>query len=361
MTRAHNFNAGPAVLPWSVVQETRDAVENFNNSGMSILEISHRAKDFDVICLEAEKDALDIMGLNPDEYAVLFVGGGASTQFAMVPMNFLHTKADYVNTGMWSQKAIKEAKLFGQVNVAASTEEFNFNHLPKDIKFSGDADYVHYTTNNTIFGTEFKEIPDAGDVPLIADMSSDMFSRPMDFSKFSMIYAGAQKNMGPAGVVVVVIKKAWAEKNAKTTTMPTMMKYKTHIDNKSMYNTPPVLPIFVVSRVLKWIKGVGGLAEIEKTNIMKAGLIYGAIDAHPDFYKGSVIHKEDRSLMNITWNLPTPELEDKFVNEAKKANMIGLKGHRSVGGVRSSVYNACPVESCQALANFMEEFYLNNK
>ncbi len=359
--RAHNFNPGPAILPWSVVQETRDAVENFNNSGMSILEISHRAKDFDAICLEAEKDMLEIMNLSPDEYAVLFVGGGASTQFAMVPMNFLKNKADYVNTGAWSQKAIKEAKMIGQVNVVASTEEFNFNHLPKNIKYSGDADYVHYTTNNTIFGTEWSEIPEVGNVPLIADMSSDMLSRPMDYSKFSLIYAGAQKNMGPAGVVVIVIKKSWAEAAAKTSYIPTMMKYKTHLDNKSMYNTPPVLPIYVVSRVLKWIKNVGGLAEIQKVNIHKAGLIYGAIDAHPDFYKGAVIAKEDRSLMNITWNLPTPELEEKFVAEAKKKNMIGLKGHRSVGGVRASTYNACPVESCEALAQFMEEFYQANK
>lgn len=359
--RAHNFNPGPAILPWSVVQETRDAVENFNNSGMSILEISHRAKDFDAICLEAEKDMLEIMNLNPDEYAVLFVGGGASTQFAMVPMNFLKNKADYVNTGAWSQKAIKEAKMIGQVNVVASTEDSNFNHLPKNIQYSGDADYVHYTTNNTIFGTEWSEIPEVGNVPLIADMSSDMLSRPTDYSKFSMIYAGAQKNMGPAGVVVIVIKKAWAEAAVKTSYIPTMMKYKTHIENKSMYNTPPVLPIYVVSRVLKWIKSVGGLEEIQKINIKKAGLIYNAIDSHPDFYKGAVIAKEDRSLMNITWNLPTPELEDKFVAEAKKKNMIGLKGHRSVGGVRASTYNACPLESCEALAQFMEEFYQANK
>lgn len=359
MIRAHNFNPGPAILPLKVIEETRDAVYNFQNTGMSIMEVSHRSKEFDQIIKEAQNDALQIMGLSAEEYSVIFLGGGASLQFAMVPMNFLHTKADYVNTGEWASKAIKEAKLFGEVNVVASSEESKFNHIPKDLKWSGDADYVHITTNNTIYGTQWKTIPDVGNTPLVADMSSDFLSRKLDFSKFSLIYAGAQKNVGPAGVTVICVKKSWVEEKAKTN-LPTMLKYKTHIDKESLFNTPPCLPIFVVNRTLKWIMEQGGLEAIEKINEKKAKIIYDAIDSHPDFYKGTVIDKNDRSLMNITFNLPTKELEAKFVEEAKAKNMVGLKGHRSVGGIRASVYNACPIESCELLAQFMEEFYKAN-
>jgi phosphoserine aminotransferase len=359
MTRAHNFFAGPAVLPLQVIEETKDAVMNFANTGVSIMEISHRSKEFDKIFQEAQKDALEIMSLDPKDYYVLYLGGGASLQFAMIPMNFQHQKTEYIVTGEWAGKAFKEAKKMGNAISIASSEDKNFAYLPKGFKVSQDADYFHYTTNNTIYGTEWKEIPDAGNVPLVCDMSSDFLSREMDYSKFSLIYAGAQKNIGPAGVVMVVVKKSWVEEKAKTD-IPTMLKYKTHVDKESLFNTPPCLPVFAVGRTLKWIMNEGGLAAIQKRNEHKAGLIYGAIDNSNGFYKGSVIVPDDRSLMNITFNLQTPELEEKFIAEAKKLNMLGLKGHRSVGGIRASTYNACPVESCEALAKFMEEFKKNN-
>jgi len=358
--RAHNFNPGPAVLPLTVLEETRDAVANLGTLGMSILEISHRSKDFEAIIQDAEKDVLALMGLSAQDYAVLFVGGGASLQFAMVPMNFMQTKADYIVTGEWATKAAKEARLFGAVNEAASSKDKNFNYLPKSFNFSSDADYVHITTNNTIYGTEWKAIPDVGSVPLIADMSSDMFGIKREWGKYSLIYAGAQKNLGPAGVTMVVVKRAYVEAKAKQQ-VPSMLKYKTHVDGMSLYNTPPVFAIYVVGRTLKWIQKEGGLEAIEARNQKKAKMIYDVIDAHAGFYKGSVSDKADRSIMNLTWNLPTPELEEKFVAEAKKKQLVGLKGHRSVGGVRSSQYNACPVESVEALAKFMEEFYAANK
>lgn len=358
--RAHNFYAGPAVLPVSVLEETRDAVMNFANAGVSILEISHRSKEFDAVVQDAEKDALAIMGLSAQDYAVIFVGGGASLQFAMLPMNFLHTKADYVVTGEWATKAAKEARLFGVVNEAASSKDKNFNYLPKSYKFSPDADYVHITTNNTIYGTEWKSVPDVGSVPLLSDMSSDMFGVKREWGRYSLIYAGAQKNLGPAGVTMVIIRRAFLEAKAKEQ-VPTMLKYKTHVDGKSLYNTPPAFAVYVLGRTLKWIQKEGGLEAIERRNQMKAKMIYDIIDSHPGFYKGTVTEKADRSIMNLTWNLPTPELEEKFVAEAKKKQMIGLKGHRSVGGIRSSQYNACPVESVEVLAKFMEEFYAANK
>jgi phosphoserine aminotransferase len=360
MARAHNFFAGPAVLPLSVLEETRDAVIDYAGLGVSIMEISHRDKTFEKVVTEAQADALALMGLSADEYAVVFLGGGASLQFAMVPMNFLQKKADYVNTGEWASKAIKEAKLLGEVTEVASSKATNFNQLPKNIKYSGDADYVHITTNNTIFGTEWKTDPDVGTVPLIADMSSDMLSMKRNFKKYNLIYAGAQKNLGPAGVVIVIIKKAWMEAKAKQN-VPSMLKYKTHVDAGSMFNTPPCLPVFVVGRTLKWIIKEGGLEAIQARNQKKAKLIYDIFDTHPEFYKGSVVNKEDRSLMNVTWNLPTPELEEKFIAEAKPKKMLGLKGHRSVGGMRASIYNACPIESVELLAKYMEEFYKANK
>jgi phosphoserine aminotransferase len=358
--RAHNFNPGPAVLPVPVLEEARDAVMNLGSLGMSILEVSHRSKDFEAIIQDAEKDALALMGLSAQDYAVVFIGGGASLQFAMVPMNFMQTKADYLVTGEWATKAAKEAKLFGAVNEAASSKDKNFNYLPKVFNFSADADYVHITTNNTIYGTEWKSIPDVGSMPLIADMSSDMFGMQREWGKYSLIYAGAQKNLGPAGVTMIVVKRAYVEAKAKQQ-IPTMMKYKTHVDGASLYNTPPVFAIYVVGRTLKWILKEGGIAAVEARNQKKAKLIYDMIDAHAGFYKGSVTDKADQSIMNLTWNLPTPELEEKFVAEAKKKQLIGLKGHRSVGGVRASQYNACPMESVEALAKFMEEFYAANK
>jgi phosphoserine aminotransferase len=358
--RAHNFFAGPAVLPLSVLEETRDAVMDFAGLGVSVMEVSHRDKAFEKVITEAQNDALALAGLSANDYAVLFLGGGASMQFAQLPMNFLQTKADYVNTGEWASKALKEAKLYGNAVEVASSKDQKFNYIPKTITYSGDADYVHITTNNTIFGTEWKTDPNVGAVPLVADMSSDMFGIKRDFSKYSLIYAGAQKNLGPAGVTMVIVKKSWVEAKAKAN-IPTMMKYKTHIEGASLYNTPPCLPVFVVGRTLKWILKEGGLDAVQARNEKKAKLIYDAIDAYPGFYKGAVANKEDRSLMNITWNLPTPELEDKFVAEAKAKKMLGLKGHRSVGGIRASVYNACPMASVELLAKHMDEFAKANK
>jgi phosphoserine aminotransferase len=333
---------------------------DFGGLGVSIMEISHRDKAFEKVVAEAQADALSIMGLSADEYAVVYLGGGASLQFAMVPMNFLQKKADYVNTGEWASKALKEAKLLGEAVEVASSKATNFNQIPKDIKFSTDADYVHITTNNTIFGTQWKKDPNVGNVPLIADMSSDMLGIKRDFKKYSLMYAGAQKNLGPSGIVMVVIKKSWMEAKAKQN-LPSMLKYKTHVDGGSMYNTPPCLPLFVIGRTLKWIIKEGGLEAIEARNIKKANLLYNLFDAYPTFYKGNVANKEDRSLMNVTFNLPTPELEEEFIVEAKPLKMLGLKGHRSVGGMRASIYNACPVASVELLAKFMEEFYQKNK
>ncbi|MGA2297074.1 MAG: 3-phosphoserine/phosphohydroxythreonine transaminase [FCB group bacterium] len=360
MKRAHNFSAGPAILPVEVLEETSKAVLDYNNLGMSIMEMSHRSKEYDAVFVETQNDALKIMNLSPDEYSVLFLGGGASLQFIMLPMNFLVTKADYVNTGEWASKAIKEAQFVGETNVVASSKETLFNYIPKDIKFNSDADYVHITTNNTIYGTEYKKIPDTGNVPLVADMSSDIFSCRRDFSKFNLIYAGAQKNIGPAGVTMVVVKKSWVEQKAKDK-VPTMLKYKTHIEKDSMFNTPPCLPVYVVGRTFKWILKQG-LEALEEHNIMKAKLLYDMFDTYPEFYKGTIKDPVDRSMMNVTWNLPTPQLEEKFISEAKaKYNMTNLKGHRSVGGVRASIYNACPVESIKALVSFMEDFMKENK
>ncbi|MBS3999836.1 MAG: 3-phosphoserine/phosphohydroxythreonine transaminase [Desulfobulbaceae bacterium] len=357
---SHNFFAGPAVLPEVVVKETAAACIDFTGKGIGIMEISHRSKEFDAVIKTAQADCLKILGLDAQEYAVLFLGGGASTQFMMIPQNFLKTKADYVLTGVWAEKAAKEAKLFGEVNVAATSKEANHNYIPKSWNFHPDSDYVHITTNNTIFGTEWKIDPDTANVPLVADMSSDFLAMRRDFSKYSLIYAGAQKNIGPSGVTLVVIKKEWLEKAGKSG-MPTMLNYNTHVKEESLFNTPPTLPIFTVGRTFKWIESMGGLEAIEAHNIKKANTIYNVIDAHTDFYKGAVAEAIDRSLMNITWNLPTPELEEKFINEAKQQNMLGLKGHRSVGGIRASVYNACPMASVETLAKFMEDFYKNNK
>ncbi len=361
MSRAHNFSAGPAVLPVDVLKETAEAVMDFNGSGMSVMEISHRSKEFDEVFKDAQSGALKIMGLSPTEYSVLFLGGGASTQFLMVPYNFLSTKADYVNTGAWSKKAIKEAKWLSKCDVVASSEDANFNYIPKEISFNADADYVHLTSNNTIYGTRWNVFPDTGDVPLICDMSSDILSREIDFSKFSLIYAGAQKNIGPAGVTMVIIKNEYFEKKS-TGKAPTMLNYKTHLDKDSMFNTPPCLPVFVVGRTFKWIERQGGLEAVQTMNEKKSNLLYDFIDANPGFYKGTVQSKEDRSIMNVTWNLPTPELEAKFVSEARaRNNMTNLKGHRSVGGCRASIYNACTYESVEALVKFMEEFMKENK
>lgn len=359
MNRAHNFSAGPAMLPIPVLEATSQAVLDYNNTGMSIMEMSHRSKDYDAVFVAAQKNGLKVLGLPEDEYTVLFLGGGASLQFIMVPMNFLHKKAEYVKTGHWAANAAKEAKFVGETSIAASSEDQNYNYIPKNIKFSADADYVHITTNNTIYGTRWNKMPDTGNVPLIADLSSEFMSRPLDYSKFSMFYAGAQKNIGPAGVTMVVLKNSFLE--TANTNVPTMLKYKTHADKGSMFNTPPCVNVFVVGETFKWILNQGGLEAVEQNNIKKADLLYNFLDANNKYYIPTVKAKEDRSLMNVTWNLQTPELEAKFVEEAKKHNMTNLKGHRSVGGIRASIYNACPMTTVEALVKFMEEFMKNNK
>lgn len=352
MNRVHNFSAGPAVLPVPVLEAAQKASIEYNGCGMSVMEMSHRSKEIVALFDETSANVLELMNLKSDEYSVLYLGGGASMQFAMVPLNFLKNSADYINTGVWSKKAIAEAKLVGKVNVAASSADKNFNFIPKEFNFDSNADYVHYTTNNTIFGTRVKDIPNVGDVPLVCDMSSDLFSRNMDFSKFDLIYAGAQKNIGPSGATLVVIKKSWAEKEGNMT----MLKYSTHIEAESMFNTPPVFPVFIIGETLKWIKSEGGLDAIEKKNDHKAGLLYDAIDNSNGFYKAAVADKNDRSTMNVTFNLESEEKEAEFIKQAGALNMSGLKGHRSVGGVRASIYNACPVESVEALVKFMNDF-----
>jgi len=354
MNRIHNFSAGPAILPISALEASSKAALELNGYGMSIMEMSHRSKEIVAIFDETTSRILNLMKVSSEDYSVLYLGGGASLQFAMVPYNFLKSSADYINTGTWADKAIKEAKLIGNTNVIASSKEANFNYIPKDYKITDDADYLHFTSNNTIFGTRYNEIPNANGKPLVCDMSSDIFSRNLDFNKFDLIYAGAQKNIGPSGVTLVVIKKSFLA-TAKNEGL-TMLKYSTHTENDSMFNTPPVFPVFVINETLKWIEACGGLDAVEENNDHKAGLIYDAIDSSNGYYKGSVVHKEDRSTMNVTFNLNTPELEDKFIKEATAQNLSGLKGHRSVGGVRASIYNACPLESVKVLVDFMEKF-----
>jgi phosphoserine aminotransferase len=353
--RVHNFNPGPATLPYEVLKESAKGVVNFNDLGMSILEISHRSKDFEGLMHDAMANMLGIMGLSADEYAVVFVGGGASLQFCMVPYNFLGDgqTADYVNTGAWSKAAIKEAKLFGKVNVAATSEEKSFSYVPTAFNLTPGASYVHVTSNNTIFGTRMNAFPETGGVPLVCDMSSDFLSRKIDFSRFALIYAGAQKNIGPAGVTAVIVRKAWVDKARDG--VPTMLSYKTHVSKDSMFNTPPVFPIYIVGLVMKWLKAQGGLEAMEKINGAKAALVYGAIDGSGGFYRGTV-EPASRSMMNLTFRLATEELEEKFIGEAKKQQLIGLKGHRDVGGCRASMYNALPLESAGKLAQFMEDF-----
>jgi phosphoserine aminotransferase len=358
--RLYNFYAGPATLPLPVLEEAQRELLNFHSTGMSVLEISHRAKAYDEIHHQAEARLKKLLDLG-DDFRVLFLQGGASTQFAMVPMNFLtpEKKADYIITGAWAKKAMDEAVRYGQVNVAASTKEENFKRIPdqKELKLSPDAAYIHLTSNNTIFGTQWQSFPDFGHTPIVADMSSDMLSRPFNAKKFGLIYAGAQKNLGPAGVTVVIIRRDFAETAA--TDLPTMLKYETHLKSDSLYNTPPVFSIYLLNLVLKWLESLGGLEAMAKKNQEKAALIYQEIDDSAGYYRG---HAEagSRSLMNITFRLPNEDLEKKFVAESTEKGLIGLKGHRSVGGLRASVYNAMPLEGAKALADFMRDFRKNN-
>ncbi|MGN0962804.1 MAG: 3-phosphoserine/phosphohydroxythreonine transaminase [Clostridia bacterium] len=358
MSSIYNFYAGPAVIYEEVLREAREEFMDFAGTGMSVLTVSHRSKAFDAVMVEAEANMKELMGLG-DDYRVLFLQGGASTQFSMIPMNFLPEgrTADYILTGSWSEKALKEAKKIGNTHVAYDGSTTNYTHIPRaaEMTFSEDPVYVHMTSNNTIYGTEFDEIPQT-DAPLIADMSSDILSKPMDFNRFAMIYAGAQKNLGPAGVTVVVIRKDLLETAQDVNA--TMLKYSTHADKNSLYNTPPAFSVYMVNLVLRHLKKLG-LTHVAANNVKKAKVIYDAIDASAGFYKGHA-DKESRSLMNITFTMDSPELEKKFVAEGEDSGFIGIKGHRSVGGLRASVYNAMPLEGAEAFADFMAEFMRKN-
>lgn len=356
--QVYNFNPGPAVLPKDVLRQVQAELLDYKGTGISILESSHRAAEYEEINSAAMKLFRELMGLG-DNYKVLFMGGGASLQFDMLPMN-LHPKggtAAYIETGSWAEKAVKEAKKVGNgtVHVAASMKAEKFSRIPKqnELNIPSDAAYLHYTTNNTIYGCQWQYIPEAGKVPLVSDMSSDIFSREMDFKKFSLIYAGAQKNLGPSGVTIVIIRDDMLAKCADG--LPTMLSYKTHADKDSLYNTPPVFAVYVVRLVLEWIKNQGGLKAVEKVNFAKKERIYQAMDLHPDFYRGTV-KPDSRSWMNLTLRLPSEDLEKKFLSEAKAAGFIGLKGHRDVGGIRVSLYNALPLEGAEKLADFMMAF-----
>ncbi|MCG9880072.1 MAG: 3-phosphoserine/phosphohydroxythreonine transaminase [Bacteroidia bacterium] len=351
MTKVHNFSAGPAILPQSAIDASIEALKNFSGTNLSLIEVSHRSKEYEAVVAEAVQLVKDILNLS-SEYEVVFLQGGASLQFDMIPMNFLGSgqTAAYVNTGVWAGRAIKEAKMFGSVNVLASSEDKNFSYIPKDYTIPGDAAYYHCTSNNTIYGTEMFEFPKSP-VPLICDMSSDIFSRPFDASQFDMIYAGAQKNMGPAGTTLVIIKKSLLEKaNEK---VPTMLNYKVHIENGSMYNTPSVFAIFVCMHTLRWIKSIG-LEAMEVRNKAKADLLYAEIDRNPLFV--GTVATEDRSRMNVNFVLKDKNLESDFLKFCESRNLSGLKGHRSVGGLRASLYNALELESVQALVNAMQDF-----
>jgi len=356
--RVYNFSPGPATLPYEVLQQAAKDVVNFQETGIGLIEISHRSKEFMAVIAEAEALLRELMAI-PDNYKVLFLQGGASSQFFMVPMNLLGAgkKATYLNTGTWSKKAIKEAALFGQVEVAYSSEESKFNRVPslEEYRVDADSEYLYFVSNNTIYGTQFQEMP-VSEKMLISDMSSDILSRGFDVSRFGLIFAGAQKNLGPAGVTLVVIREDLLERVPKT--IPTMLSYKTHADSGSMFNTPPTFSIYIVAQVLKWLKAMGGVAAMEKINREKAALLYQAIDAS-DYYRG---HAEvgSRSLMNVSFNLPTPELEQKFIAEATSIGLNGLKGHRSIGGCRASIYNAFPRDGVVKLVEFMGDFEKKN-
>lgn len=355
MKRIYNFSAGPAILPVSVLEEASKAVLEIADSGMGILELSHRGKIYEAIHQEARANCLKVMGLDPAEYTVIFMGGGASTSGALVPMNFLPKDkvADYVNGGEWGKKAIESAKSLGTVNIAADSSANKHSQLPRDFKWTPGAAYAHLTTNNTIEGTQMRFVPECP-APIVLDASSDFLGHRYDWNKVSLVYAGAQKNAGPAGVVITVVKKSFLA-TAKTD-IPAVFQYAVHDKADSLYNTPPAFPIYVFGLVLKWILANGGLEGMEKKNQAKAQVVYDAIDSLPDFYEAAVTKKEDRSWMNITWRLKDASKEEEFLKAAKAKGMDGLKGHRNVGGFRASIYNAFPHEGCVALAEFLKEF-----
>ncbi len=359
MARVYNFSAGPSMLPEEVLKIAAEQMLDYEGTGESVMEMSHRSKEYDAIIKQAEADLREVMNI-PDNYEVLFLQGGASTQFAMIPLNFMpkNKKADYVITGQWANNAYKEALKYGNARAVASSADKNYSYIPKVEKadFDPEADYVHICFNNTIYGTKWQEIPETGDVPLIADISSCILSEPIDVSKFAMLYAGAQKNVAPAGLTIVIVRKDLLG-NAMDIT-PTMLNYVTHSENESMFNTPPCYAIYVAGLVLKWIKKLGGLEKMAELNKKKAALLYDFLD-NSKLFKGTVV-KEDRSLMNVPFITGKEELDAKFVKESKAAGFINLKGHRSVGGMRASIYNAMPYEGVEALVEFMKKFESEN-
>ena len=350
--KKHNFNAGPSVLADEVIENAAKAVLDFNGSGLSLLSISHRSKDFDAVMAEADALFRELLHI-PDNYKIFYIGGGASTMFYEVPANFLGKKAGYVNTGVWSKKAIKEAKRYGEVEILATSEDRNFTYIPKGFAIPSDLDYLHITSNNTIYGTEYHEDL-SSPVPLIADMSSDILSRPVDVTKYAMIYGGAQKNLAPAGVVFAIIREDMLDKQVRD--LPTMVSFRTHVENNSMFNTPPVFPIYVLKETLKWLKSIGGVEEIYRRNQEKAQLLYDEIDRNP-LFRGTV-EKQDRSLMNICFVMANgyEELAPEFLEYTKAHDIVGIKGHRLVGGFRASCYNALKKESVEVLVKCMRDF-----
>ena len=351
--KKHNFSAGPSILSQYTIDKVIEGVRDFAGTGLSVMEVSHRSKEFVAVMEEAQVLFKELLNI-PEGYHVLFMGGGASTQFAMIPMNLMKSKSAYLNTGSWAAKALKEAKIYGEVVEVASSKDAIYNYIPKGFSVPADADYLHITTNNTIYGTEITEDMDC-DIPLIADMSSDIFSRPVDISKYALIYGGAQKNLAPAGVAFVIIREDILGKVDRP--IPTMLDYRTQIDKGSMFNTPPVLPIFAALQTLRWLKDQGGLVEMNKYNKEKAAILYDEIERNK-LFKGTVIDKEDRSIMNVCWVMEDDyaEYEKEFLEFAISKGMVGIKGHRSVGGFRASTYNALPRESVEALIDVMQEF-----
>ncbi len=350
--KKHNFNAGPSILADEVIDNAVKAILDFNGSGLSLLSISHRTKDFDAVMAEADSLFRELLHI-PDNYKIIYMGGGASTFFYNIPANFLNKKAGYVNTGVWSKKAIKEAKHFGEVEVIATSEDKDFTYIPKGFEIPADLDYLHVTSNNTIYGTEYHEDIDSP-VPVIADMSSNILSRPIDVTKYAMIYGGAQKNLAPAGVAFAIIREDLLDKIERD--LPTMMSFRTHVEKDSMFNTPPVFPIFVLKESLRWLKSIGGVPEIYRRNQEKAALLYDEIDRNP-LFRGTVA-KEDRSLMNICFVMADgyEDLAPEFLEYTKQHDIVGVKGHRLVGGFRASCYNALPKESVEVLVKCMQDF-----
>ena len=359
MARVYNFSAGPAVLPEEVLQEAADEMLDYRGTGMSVMEMSHRSKAYDTIIKEAEADLRELMNI-PDNYKVLFLQGGASRQFAMIPMNLMKNRvADYIVTGQWAKKAYQEASLYGKANKIASSEDKTFSYIPdcSDLPVSEDADYVYICENNTIYGTKFKTLPNTKGKPLVADVSSCFLSEPVDVTKYGVIYGGVQKNIGPAGVVIVIIREDLITEDVLPGT-PTMLRYKTHADADSLYNTPPAYGIYICGKVFKWLKKMGGLEAMKERNEKKAKILYDYLD-ESKLFKGTV-RKEDRSLMNVPFITGDEELDAKFVKEAKEAGFENLKGHRTVGGMRASIYNAMPIEGVEKLVEFMKKFEAEN-